>query len=575
MVTPDQVLLTRVGKLHQGIEKKQIPASVRRSALLRGIPGLDKSCEGNYQSPSPSPTSHLPNGKACQPFTLAAMKLTLIQFAQHWTTAPQASDQKRKRQQESEDEIRPLSVKKKSRGSLTAPKEGTSRVEAARCANKEIYPIEYWTKEGSWPKEYFELDDQTREYLNRDLEEESWLKKYWIPEMEHLLARKKSSSSLSRIRSQASSSTSDITTHSYQKPREEKSHGYMDARYGTLLATKGSFMDKDKEGLRKESKDLCRDLLEIDQNVPKISRFSDDVFESTCRRIQDRNEAKVIDKIARLIVPSAEDLADFGGSEHLEFLVESIDAGWNNSIPVTKTRPQPDYAVGFGRSAFTKEQLRRLQPFVGDLIDTSYFMGTWYMYFPFFTCEVKCGAAALDIADRQNAHSMTLAVRAVMELFRLVKREKELDRKILAFSISHDHRAVRIYGHYPVIDGKDITYYRHPIRTFDFTELDGKEKWTAYKFTKNVYDKWMPGHFERICSAINDIPLDVNFELSQSASFAQDSQTQASQQSVVSVAMLEEDNSPLGLVGSQDITPNTSFTDQPFKRPRKKRAADS
>jgi len=48
------------------------------------------------------------------------------------------------------------------------------------------------------------------------------------------------------------------------------------------------------------------------------------------------------------------------------------------------------------------------------------------MYFPFLTCEVKCSAAALDVADWQNAHSMTLAVRAVVELFRLVKREKEL-----------------------------------------------------------------------------------------------------------------------------------------------------
>jgi len=41
-------------------------------------------------------------------------------------------------------------------------------------------------------------------------------------------------------------------------------------------------------------------------------------------------------------------------------------------------------------------------------------------------CEVKCGAAPLDIADRQNAHSMTLAVRGIAELFKLVKREKEL-----------------------------------------------------------------------------------------------------------------------------------------------------
>ena len=121
---------------------------------------------------------------------------------------------------------------------------------------------------------------------------------------------------------------------------------------------------------------------------------------------------------------------------------------------MTKTRPQPDYSVGFRREAFTEEQLKRLKPFVGDLIDTSLFMAMYYIYFLFLTCEVKCGAAALDIADRRNAHSMTVAVRGIVELFRLVKREKGLHREILAFSISHDHETVRIYGHYPVIDGK-------------------------------------------------------------------------------------------------------------------------
>ncbi|KAK0829575.1 hypothetical protein LTS02_018306, partial [Friedmanniomyces endolithicus] len=94
------------------------------------------------------------------------------------------------------------------------------------------------------------------------------------------------------------------------------------------------------------------------------------------------------------------------------------------------------------------QQLQKLQPFVGELVDMSYFMATYYMYFPFLTCEVKCGAAALDVADRQNAHSMTLAVRGVVELLRRAKREKDVDREILAFSISHDHSTVRSYGHY-------------------------------------------------------------------------------------------------------------------------------
>jgi hypothetical protein len=101
--------------------------------------------------------------------------------------------------------------------------------------------------------------------------------------------------------------------------------------------------------------------------------------------------------------------------------------------------------VGFGRSAFTNTQLGKLAPFVGEVVDTftSLFMATWQMYFPFLTCEVKCGAAALDIADRQNAHSIILVVRGIVELFRLVNREKELHREILAFLISHDHEIIR------------------------------------------------------------------------------------------------------------------------------------
>ncbi|KAK5260450.1 hypothetical protein LTR96_011902 [Exophiala xenobiotica] len=70
---------------------------------------------------------------------------------------------------------------------------------------------------------------------------------------------------------------------------------------------------------------------------------------------------------------------------------------------------------------------------------------------------------------------MTLAVRGVVELFRLVKREQELHQEILAFSISHDNETVRIYGHYPVIEGKKTSFYRHTIRKFDFTEQDGLE----------------------------------------------------------------------------------------------------
>ncbi|ELR03485.1 hypothetical protein VC83_00157 [Pseudogymnoascus destructans] len=324
-------------------------------------------------------------------------------------------------------------------------------------------------------------------------------------------------------------------------------------------------MGKSKLGVTDNNKNYCQTLLEAEQSFPVDSLFHDDLFEETCEMVRNKNEARVVRDISPLIVPSAETLA-IRGAKNLKDLIESVNEGWNNSIPITQTRPQPDYSVGFRRESFTEEPLQKLQPFVGGVIDTSYFMGTYYMYFPFLTCEVKCGGAALDVADRQNAHSMTIAVRGVVELFRLVKRENELHREILAFSVSHDHRTVRIYGHYPVISGDKATIYRHPVHTFDLTALDGKEKWTAYRFAKNFYEMWMPTHLKRIRSAIDELPQDLDFEVSEQSELGESGLSQGleshylSRQSSHKAASLREE-SQSSRAPSRDVTPDTSLSE--------------
>ena len=182
-----------------------------------------------------------------------------------------------------------------------------------------------------------------------------------------------------------------------------------------------------------------------------------------------------------------ETLATYSSS-NLECLTESTNKRWDNAIPVTKPCLQSDYSVGFKQSVFTNEQLQKIQSFVSNLTDTSYFMATYYMLFPFLTCKIKCGAAALDIADQQNTHSATIAVKATVELFKLMKHEEEVYQQILVFSISHNHVIVRIYDHYALIEESLTIFYHHLICKFDFTEQDSKEKWIAYKFTRNIYD---------------------------------------------------------------------------------------
>ncbi len=352
-------------------------------------------------------------------------------------------------------------------------------------------------------------------------------------------------------------SDSSLNSSGDQTNREKKSAPYRTARYTTLLEGKGIYMYESDLGITEGSKDLYQHLLRSEQAVPKHSLFRDDLFKKACRKLEDRNEARVIQDIARLIVPSAETLATYGAT-HLDHLIEGVNETWTGNIAVEGPLPKPDYSVGFRRSAFTDEQLKKLDPLIGSVFENSLFIATYRMYFPFFTCEVKCGAAALDIADRQNAHSMTVAVRAFVELFRSVKRDKDLDREVLAFSISHDHRCVRIYGHYPVIKEGKTTFYRHPIHEFSFTALDGKEKWTAYKFVKNIYDNHSLKLHKLICSAIDDLPANINFDLSQLAS-SSESTTQSSQQSNAEFIQ-GEDDTQLSLLASQEVTPAKSFT---------------
>jgi hypothetical protein len=386
--------------------------------------------------------------------------------------------------------------------------------------------------------------------------------------MHRLLAKKKSStSSLHRKRSEASIVTS--TTPS--DLQAEKSAPYKNPSYEAVLEREaGSYMDKYKPGVTEASERLCQTLLDSKQIIPQDTIFRDDIFDDTCQRLRGKNKARIFKDCTPLIVPWVEAHATLSANRDLDIAIESVNEGWNNSNPITKPRPQPDYAIGFRRSVFSEDQLKKLQPFLGDPSSSSYFMGTYYMHFPFVTCEVKCGSAGLDIADRQNLHSMTLAVRGIVELFRLVHRVEELHREVLAFSVSHDHETVRIYGHFPVIEGTKTTYWRVPLRKYDFTERRGIEKWTAYTFMKNVYDIWMPTHFKRISSAIDELPPEQDFKLSQALE-PQISEGFGLSQQLENQILSEAPGSRSGHVDLQQITPDASTqAEKPASKKKKK-----
>lgn len=68
--------------------------------------------------------------------------------------------------------------------------------------------------------------------------------------------------------------------------------------------------------------------------MPHGSLFDDDIFDKTCNMVDGRDEAKVVQDISQLLVPSAEALALRNAS--LQCLVKTVNKGWNNAIPLSK-----------------------------------------------------------------------------------------------------------------------------------------------------------------------------------------------------------------------------------------------
>lgn len=84
-------------------------------------------------------------------------------------------------------------------------------------------------------------------------------------------------------------------------------------------------MGNHENGISRSCKMVCKELLENNnREAPKGTKFDDEVFESTCERLQRQNETAILRKIADLIVPSAEDAIDLGCVK-FKHLVESVN----------------------------------------------------------------------------------------------------------------------------------------------------------------------------------------------------------------------------------------------------------
>ena len=304
--------------------------------------------------------------------------------------------------------------------------------------------------------------------------------------------------------------------------------------YEKYIATKGLDMDESKgaELVSPDSKMTCKDLQKITRETFSSTVYSNAEINKVVKLSRNRNEAMVNRNVTPLILPPIISLHLKNGGNQFEHLAEEVTTQWYESWVLAGPRPKPDLAVGFQSSAFTTEENKKLTYYTSfeNLTRPSD-----ELCFPFLMLEVKCGNEGLDYADRQNMHSCSVAVKALLKLeqkadqYREDKKLESLLGEILVYSISHDQKIGRLYGHYALVEGENWTYYRHHIANFDIF-FNERDLLALHNFVLNILTLHGPKLLNRLQKAIVALPVSSTVSFSVSTMNLEDDSQQGSQQ---------------------------------------------
>ncbi|MCJ1282890.1 hypothetical protein MMC26_002216 [Xylographa opegraphella] len=164
-------------------------------------------------------------------------------------------------------------------------------------------------------------------------------------------------------------------------------------------------------------------------NTPD-SMLDEAIVLSFSKLTRNKSEQWLVKNIYLHLFSAPELLALRGHDEHKGLgLIEGCDDIWLRAIfPSYGKYPQPDSTIAFKWENFSKEELRKLGITIGLPFK---YMDYNNMFFPFIMHEAKCDRQPLEVADRQNVYSISVALEGIIDLFRRVGRLEDLNSKAL------------------------------------------------------------------------------------------------------------------------------------------------
>ena len=277
-------------------------------------------------------------------------------------------------------------------------------------------------------------------------------------------------------------------------------------------------MDDSVNGLDKDELKYCQELLTTSAPHPPNSMLDEAFFLPFSKLTHNKSEQWLVKNMHSHLFPAPELLALRGHAEFKNLgLIEGCDDIWLRAIfPSYGKCPQPDSTIAFKWENFSREEIRKLGITIGL---PSKYLARDDMFFPFITREAKSDRQPLEVADRQNVYSMSVALEGVVDLFRRVGRLEDLNGKALGLSMSYDNDTVRMYAHHVVTtvqEPKGTSCQQLPrVSTMKYwtaigqvilSNDGGKDRWKPYDFFYNACLKFSQRHLKRVKQAIADLP---------------------------------------------------------------------
>ena len=195
-------------------------------------------------------------------------------------------------------------------------------------------------------------------------------------------------------------------------------------------------------------------------------------------------------------------------------------------------RPKPDLAFGYSKAAFDENQDIAIE-LLSTKDQRSYAKPVESLRFPFLQIEFKSiSNGILKVAENQVANGGAIAMRGLLELYRRISAEKDIDMDMPQFfSLCFDQRCVSVNVHWLCYgaDNKKICFHMQTIEDYVLRHSESLKK--VHQIVENILDYGLRERLPRIREA-----LDKYYQTSilerETAIYRRDSESQAEEQPI-------------------------------------------